>query len=108
MSELEELPFLPVDEPTESERDARTPDCYAAVHRGNRVLLLRDQHPFAQKLAEDLAPQGRDPEIIRALWRYRFLLTSQIAREWWPGKALYAGWGDAGTCIQACRAILSL
>jgi hypothetical protein len=38
----------------------------------------------------DLTPQPRDLEILRALWRYRFLLTSQIAREWWPGKSLYA------------------
>ncbi|MEX0993591.1 MAG: replication-relaxation family protein [Solirubrobacterales bacterium] len=66
------------------------PDSYAAVHRGERLLLLRDQHPPPKKLAEDLEPQARDLEIIRALWRYRFLLTSQIAREWWPGKSLYA------------------
>jgi hypothetical protein len=66
------------------------PDSYEAVHRGERVLLLRDQHPLPEKLAEDLTPQGRDLEIIRALWRYRFLLTSQIKREWWPGKSLYA------------------
>ena len=66
------------------------PDSYEAVHRGERMLLLRDQHPLPEKLAEDLTPQGRDLEIIRALWRYRFLLTSQIKREWWPGKSLYA------------------
>jgi hypothetical protein len=53
------------------------------------MLLLRDQHPLPKKLAEDLTPQGRDLEIIRALWRYRFLLTSQIEREWWPGKCGY-------------------
>ncbi len=64
-------------------------DSYSAVHRGERVLLLRDQHPLPKKHAEDLAPQARDLEILRALWRYRFLLTSQIAKEWWPGKALY-------------------
>jgi len=34
-------------------------------------------------------PQARDL-ILRALWRYRFLLTSQIADEWWPGRSLYA------------------
>jgi hypothetical protein len=66
------------------------PDSYEAVHRGERMLLLRDQHPLPKKLAEDLTPQGRDLEILRALWRYRFLLTSQIKREWWPGKSLYA------------------
>jgi hypothetical protein len=90
VSELEELPFPPVDEPLESEDETRTADSYAAVHRGNRVLLLRDQHPLPKKHAEDLAPQGRDLEILRALWRYRFLLTSQIADEWWPGRSLYA------------------
>jgi hypothetical protein len=90
MSELYDLPFPPVDEPIESDREMGTADSYAAVHRGSRVLLLRDQHPLPKKLAEDLAPQGRDLEIIRALWRYRFFLTSQIAREWWPGKSLYA------------------
>jgi len=31
-------------------------DSYAAVHRGDRVLLLRDQHPLPKRLAEDLAP----------------------------------------------------
>src|SRR5919109_2623447 len=65
-------------------------DSYASVHRGERVLLLRDQHPLPEKHAEDLAPQARDLEILRALWRYRFLLTSQIAEEWWPRKSLYA------------------
>jgi hypothetical protein len=65
-------------------------DGYSAVHLGERVLLLRDRRPFPEKLARDLAPQARDLEIIRALWRYRFLLTSQIARDWWPGKSLYA------------------
>jgi hypothetical protein len=91
MSELYELPFPPVDEPIEFDSEARVvTDSYAAVHRGERVLLLRDQHPLPEKHAEDLAPQARDLEILRALWRYRFLLTSQIAREWWPGKSLYA------------------
>jgi Replication-relaxation len=90
MSELEELPFPPVDEPIESERETRSAESYTAVHRGERVLLLRDQHPLPTKHAEDLAPQARDLEILRALWRYRFLLTSQIADEWWPGKSLYA------------------
>jgi Replication-relaxation len=65
-------------------------DSYAAVHQGDRLLLLRDRRPPPRKLAEDLAPQPRDLEILRALWRHRFLLTSQIASEWWPGKSLYA------------------
>ena len=82
MSEFDELPFPPVDEPIEFDDEARTSDTYAAVHRGNRILLLRDQHPLPEKHAEDLAPQARDLEILRALWRYRFLLTSQIADEW--------------------------
>jgi hypothetical protein len=60
MNELEELPFPPDDEPFESDRATRTADSYEAVHRGNRVLLLRDQHPLPKKHAEDLAPQGRD------------------------------------------------
>jgi hypothetical protein len=90
MSEFDELPFPPVDEPIESEREMRTTDSYAAVHRGERVLLLRDQHPLPKKHAEDLAPQARDLEILRALWRHRFLLTSQIAAEWWAGHSLYA------------------
>jgi hypothetical protein len=42
------------------------------------------------ELARDLAVQPRDLEILRALWRYRYLLTSQIAREWWPGRSLYS------------------
>jgi hypothetical protein len=66
------------------------PDSYFAVHQDERLLLLRDQHPPPSKLAEQIAPQTRDLEILRALWRYRFLLTSQIAREWWPGKSLWA------------------
>ena len=66
------------------------PDSYYAVHQDERLLLLRDQHPPPRTLAEDLTPQVRDLEILRALWRYRFLLTSQIAREWWPGKSLWA------------------
>ena len=60
MNELEELPFPPDDEPFESDRATRTADSYEAVHRGNRVLLLRDQHPLPKKHAEALAPQGRD------------------------------------------------
>jgi hypothetical protein len=90
MSELEDLPFPPEDEPIESDDETRTADSYSAVHRGERVLLLRDQHPLPKKHAEDIAPQPRDLEILRALWRYRFLLTSQIADEWWSGKSLYA------------------
>ena len=66
------------------------PDSYFAVHQDERLLLLRDQHPPPSELAEQIAPQTRDLEILRALWRYRFLLTSQIAREWWPGKSLWA------------------
>ena len=89
MSEPEELPFPPGDEPFESEYETRR-NSYEAVHQGERVLLLRDQHPLPKKHAEDLAPQARDLEILRALWRYRFLLTSQIADEWWTGKSLYA------------------
>lgn len=96
MSELEDLPFPPVDEPVESDRHPATADGYAAVHRGDRILLLRDQHPLPEKHAEDLAPQARDLEILRALWRYRFLLTSQIVDEWWPGRSLYAH--SAGCC----------
>jgi hypothetical protein len=87
---MTELDYPPFDELIELQVDAPLPDSYAAVHRGDRLLLLRDQHPPHKKLAEDLAPQARDLEILRALWRYRFLLTSQIARQWWPGKSLYA------------------
>jgi Replication-relaxation len=90
MTELEELPFPPDDELLEPEDETGTRNGYYAVHRGERVLLLRDQHPLPEKHAEDLAPQPRDLEILRALWRYRFLLTSQIADEWWTGKSLYA------------------
>jgi predicted transcriptional regulator len=60
------------------------------VHQGDALLPLRDRTPPDPRHAVDLAPQPRDLEILRALWRYRFLLTSQIAREWWPGKSLYA------------------
>jgi len=49
MSELYELPFPPVDEPIGSDRETRAADSYAAVHRGERVLLLRDQHPLPSK-----------------------------------------------------------
>ncbi len=66
------------------------PDSYVAVHRGDDLLLLRDRRPPAPELAGDLAVQPRDLEILRALWRYRFLLTSQIAREWWTGRSRYA------------------
>jgi hypothetical protein len=90
MSELEELPFPSDDGLLEREYETGTRSAYEAVHRGERVLLLRDQHPLPAKHAEDLAPQARDLEILRALWRYRFLLTSQIADEWWTGKSLYA------------------
>jgi hypothetical protein len=65
-------------------------DSYESVHQEERLLLLRDREPLPKELAEELEPQARDLEIIRALWRYRFLLTSQIAREWWPGKSLWA------------------
>jgi hypothetical protein len=44
-------------------------DSYEAVHRGERLLLLRDRHPPPKELAEELEPQARDLEIIRALWR---------------------------------------
>lgn len=33
---------------------------------------------------DDPEPQKRDLEILRALHRYRYLTTSQIARRWWP------------------------
>jgi Replication-relaxation len=65
-------------------------DSYESVHQEERLLLLRDREPPPRELADELEPQARDLEIIRALWRYRFLLTSQIAREWWPGKSLWA------------------
>jgi protein involved in plasmid replication-relaxation len=90
LNDLHDLPFPPVEEPLESEPETLPANGYVAVHRGDRVLLLRDQHPLPKKHAEDLTPQARDLEILRALWRYRFLLTSQIADEWWPGCSLYA------------------
>ena len=34
---------------------------------------------------DDPEPQKRDLEILRALYRYRYLTTSQIADQWWPG-----------------------
>ena len=34
---------------------------------------------------EDPEPQQRDLEILRALHRYRYLTTRQIAETWWPG-----------------------
>jgi hypothetical protein len=52
------------------------------------------------KLAEDLTPQGRDLEIIRALWRYRFLLTSQIKREWSGANPAKAASSSAVECWQ--------
>jgi hypothetical protein len=58
VSELEELPFPRVDKPIELDREMRTADSYAALHRGDRVLLLRDQQPLPTKQAEDLAPLG--------------------------------------------------
>lgn len=30
--------------------------------------------------------QARDMEILRALWRYTYLTTSQVAETWWPGR----------------------
>ena len=30
-------------------------------------------------------PQQRDLEILRDLWRYRYLTTRMIAEKWWPG-----------------------
>jgi hypothetical protein len=51
---------------------------------------LRDRTPPDPRHAADLTPQTRDLEILRALCRYRFLPASQMAREWWPGKSLYA------------------
>lgn len=33
----------------------------------------------------DPEPQQRDLEILRALHRYRYLTTRQIAKTWWPG-----------------------
>jgi hypothetical protein len=33
----------------------------------------------------DPEPQQRDLEILRALYRYRYLTTRQIAETWWPG-----------------------
>jgi Replication-relaxation len=66
------------------------PSSYEAVHRGDALLLLRDRRPPPVELAADLAPQPRDLEILRALWRHRFLLTSQMAREWWSSRSLYA------------------
>ena len=36
------------------------------------------------------ALQPRDPEMLVALGRYRFLTTVQIAELWWPGRALHA------------------
>jgi hypothetical protein len=48
---------------------------YAAVHRGERVLLLRDQHALPEKHAEDLAKScwGLDGPYIEpeAKWRAR-------------------------------------
>ena len=40
MSEFDELPFPPVDEPIEFDDEARTSDTYAAVHRGNRICFF--------------------------------------------------------------------
>jgi hypothetical protein len=77
------------------------PDSYFAVHQDERLLLLRDQHPPPRELAEEISPQTRDLAILRALWRYRFLLTSQIAREWWPGCSLWAAQRRLGMMAAA-------
>jgi hypothetical protein len=42
-------------------------DSYESVHQGERLLLLRDRQPPPKELSEELEPQARDLEIIRAL-----------------------------------------
>jgi len=63
---------------------AAAPETYSAVHREGIRGISWDEREPDPELARRLAPAPRDLEVLRALWRYRVLLTSQIAAEWWP------------------------
>lgn len=67
------------------------PDSYEAVHRGERMLLLRDQHPLPKELAEDLTPQARDLEIIAGRFPGELQEDWSIATDRLPYRAIRGG-----------------
>lgn len=61
------------------------PATYAAVHRDDAFgILMENRGDTTEKVHVD--PEQRDLEILAALHRYRWLLTSQLKEEWWPDK----------------------
>lgn len=71
--------------PPDHEDGEGAPPSYQAVHRGGVVGIAWDRRPPDPDARRTLEPTNKDLEVLAALVRYRVLLTSQIAAEWWPG-----------------------
>ena len=63
------------------------PDSYTEVHRYDGAVLERGKR-------DQLVPcavRARDVAIVRDVWRYKFLTSSQLLELWWPGRPPQAG-----------------
>ena len=62
-------------------------DSYTEVHRYDGAVLDRGKR-------DQLVPcavRARDVSIVRDVWRYKFLTSSQLLELWWPGRPPQAG-----------------
>jgi len=62
-------------------------DSYTEIHRYDGAVLDRGKR-------DQLVPcavRARDVSIVRDVWRYKFLTSSQLLELWWPGRPPQAG-----------------
>jgi hypothetical protein len=62
------------------------PDSYTAVHRYDGAIIQRQRSDDP----EPCALRQRDLAIVRDVWRYHFLTTTQLRELWWPGRSVQA------------------
>lgn len=62
-------------------------DTYTEVHRYDSAVLERSRR--AELVPCTVLP--RDVAIVRDVWRYKFLTTSQLLELWWPDRPRQAG-----------------
>ena len=61
---------------------------YEAIHRYDNAVV---EHGKRGDSVVPCAVQPRDLAIVHAVWRYKFLTTSQVLELWWPDTAPWAG-----------------
>jgi len=79
-----EPPADPTPAPARAEVKVGAPDTYTELDFDDVRGLVWDPDPEVDEDARH-EPTERDLEVLGALWRCRFLFTTQLWRRWWPG-----------------------